>query len=336
MRVVVAAVRFAAAGFLFFSALGPALAAPGHEQDEDRVKAELKAQIGETDVDHGPAFHFQGKSYPNKKAFVDSGARCSTRHVTDYEQRLHDEDAARYRNKRLLSGLAATRANGAVNVPVVVHVIYNGLTAANGNLLESQITAQISVLNAAFTNTPFRFTLSSTTRTNNASWYVMTPGTTAETQAKAALRQGGPGTLNLYTANPGQGLLGWATFPQDYTRSPTQDGVVVLFSSLPGGSAAPYNLGDTATHEVGHWLGLYHTFQGGCSTINDQVVDTPAERSAAFGCPVGRDTCAGKKYVGLDPITNFMDYTDDQCMDRFSGSQVTRIDGLHEQHRAGP
>jgi hypothetical protein len=260
------------------------------------------------------------------------GRRCYTVSPEPAERARIDQNLTAFLRMKTARGADTHRAAGSVNVPVWFHVINKGTGIANGDIPQSQIDDQIAVLNAAYANTPFTFTLAGVDRTTNATWYAMAPGSTAEQNAKKALRKGGAGALNLYSANPGGGYLGWATFPNEYAARPTMDGVVLLYSTVPGGNAAPYNEGDTGTHEVGHWLGLYHTFQGGCRNPGDSVSDTAAEKSEAFGCPVGRDSCTGK--AGLDPITNFMDYTDDSCMNQFTAGQSTRMDQMHQQYRS--
>ncbi len=211
-----------------------------------------------------------------------------------------------------------------INIPVAFHVIYSSRRGqTEGNIPQSQIDAQIAVLNSAYQGTGFSFTLTSVSRTNNSKWFGMTPGSRNETQAKASLAVSPATTLNVYTAKPGQGLLGWATFPWSYAQNSTRHGVVLHYGSVPGGYLSPYNQGDTGTHEVGHYLGLYHTFQGGCSAPGDYVDDTAPEASPAYGCPTGRDTCSGG---GSDPITNFMDYTDDSCMFQFTSLQSARME----------
>lgn len=219
-------------------------------------------------------------------------------------------------------------------IPVYFHVITS--TSGAGALSNQEVQSQINVLNSAYSGTGWSFSLVSITRTANDTWYGAGYNSTAERQMKQALRQGSANDLNIYAFNVGGGLLGWATFPSSYNSNPSYDGVVLLNESLPGGSAAPYNLGDTGTHEVGHWMGLYHTFQGGCArqaSGGDAIADTPAERSPAYGCPVGRDTCTGSRFPGLDPIRNFMDYTDDSCMNSFTAGQDTRMDGQYTAFR---
>ncbi|KAF8608975.1 metalloprotease [Ceratobasidium sp. AG-I] len=213
-----------------------------------------------------------------------------------------------------------------VDIKVYWHVIYSSSNIKDGDIPNSQIIASINEMNKDYDGSGIMYSLAATTRTPNADWFNNAgPESPQQTDMKKSLRQGGAGTLNVYTvgfkSGTGQGLLGYATFPSSYAMNPKDDGVVILYSSVPGGSAAPYNEGKTLTHEVGHWLGLYHTFQGGCDAPGDYVTDTPPEESPAFGCPTGRDTCSdGDK----DPIHNFMDYTDDSCMNQFTDGQINR------------
>ena len=214
-----------------------------------------------------------------------------------------------------------------ITIPVVVHRITDG---TNGNISSQMINAQIAVLNDAYAGRGFSFALAGVTTTNNSGWYNTCETSATESAMKNALAVDPARTLNMYTCRPGQGILGYARFPDSYPESSKLHGVVLLDQSLPGGTAAPYNLGDTGTHEVGHYLGLNHTFQGGCSKRNDLVADTAPERSAAYGCPVGRDTCSGG---GADPIFNFMDYTDDSCMNTFSDDQSIRMQDITSAFR---
>jgi hypothetical protein len=223
---------------------------------------------------------------------------------------------------------------GVVTIPVYWHVITT--TAGDGDV-SALIPDQMRVLRDAYAGSRFAFDLKSVAVVANNAWFLAAAGSADEVAMKNALRKGGPESLNVYTTN-GDVYLGWATLPFSYKFAPGYDGVVLWWAALPGTGLAgshedepdgilTYDEGDTGTHEVGHWLGLEHTFgpgTGACTTPGDFIKDTPTEAEPQFFC-VPRDSCVGSPFPGEDPITNFMDYVDDVCMDNFTSEQTKRM-----------
>jgi PKD repeat protein len=147
--------------------------------------------------------------------------------------------------------------------------------------------------------------------------------------------------MNIWLCNISGGILGYAQFPQSPlggmgcgTPAAATDGVVFLYNSI-GKSAvtgypAPYNEGRTATHEIGHWLGLRHIWgDGGCS-VDDYCNDTPLAGAANYGCPSGTNSCTAAPDQGPDMIENYMDYTNDLCMHVFTNDQKQRMRAVLE------
>jgi hypothetical protein len=246
---------------------------------------------------------------------------------------------------------------GLTAIDVYVHVV----AATNGvGDVSRRVRGQIDALNAGFrgledasaADTGFEFTLIGSDVTRNDAWFRRCSESAVEAEMKQQLYAASPAearrpaVLHLYTCDAGD-FLGWAYFPWLVVGTSFEyfDGVVLDYRTLPGGElifadgdepdgVLNYSSGQTGTHEAGHWLGLLHTFDGGCGAQGDGIDDTPAERGPAFYC-AARDSCAGPARPGLDPIRNYMDYTDDDCIVQFTPHQAASTLAVWQAFRAG-
>jgi hypothetical protein len=285
-----------------------------------------------------------GQPFPSGQAFLTSplfqsqGRRCGTRSV-------HPELALRPPSDCSLSETTirpeyAPAGHPLYRIPVVVHVLRT--TGGTGELSDAMIQSQIDVLNEDFrarvgtlgangNDARIEFALATTdpngqpasgiTRSTNNNWF-NDIGTYYDTLAWDTTRY-----LNVYTNNA-SGYLGYVPdLPAGGIVGHTQDRVVILWSAFGRNApiGPPYDLGRTATHEIGHYLGLYHTFDFGCDTgacyqSGDRICDTNAEANPVFGCPSASLSC-----VAPDPVHNYMDYTDDACYEEFTPEQINRM-----------
>ena len=245
-------------------------------------------------------------------------------------------------NRRFVTREVAPRLPTHVGIPTYVHVIKGKHKGERNPIGPKRIRKLITTLNNGMAGnqnqlsaaTRYRFTLKKTTYTKRDGWYHAYFNGPRDKRMKRALHVGNARTLNLYINGGGpsndQPALGWSRFPWQYAGAPRLDGVSVNVAALSGGRAVGYNLGDTVIHETGHWLGLFHTFQGGCGRQGDLVSDTAAEAEPSFYCETTRDSCTAP---GLDPVRNFMDYSEDACMNMLTRGQVRRMDSAFVKWR---
>jgi hypothetical protein len=281
------------------------------------------------------------------------GKRTCAAH--EYNEDLMAKDPAFKENQRQIEEFTTRfvaenrglKSRAVITIPVVVHVVYK--TSAE-NISDAMIQSQIDVLNADFrklnadrTKVPaafaslaadyeINFCLAKRTPTGLATNGIERKATTKKsfTTNDAVKSSSGGGLnawdatkyLNLWSCNLSNGVLGYAQFPGG---SNATDGVVILYSAFGYNSpAAPYNLGRTATHEVGHWLNLRHIW-GDAACGNDQVADTPTQQTSNFGCPTyPHVTCSNAGDMSM----NYMDYTNDACMYMFSTGQKARTQAI--------
>lgn len=283
--------------------------------------------------------------------------------LSDFEEwleprvRAYKRDVAEGRNARMV-----------LTVPIIFHIIHNGEAVGSGtNIAATFVNAQLVQLNNDFrkilgtsgyntnpvgADTELQFCAALVDPNGNV---LAEPGINrinrntqgwstppySDTYIDATIKPQSiwdpTDYVNVWVMSLGGGLLGYAQFPNmsgvgglPSDNGPAEtDGVVVLYNSVgsstvpfPGGS--PYDLGRTLTHELGHFFGLLHTFQGGCGASNDFCDDTPKVASPSFGCPTGRTTCSGSVAM----IENYMDYSDDACMNIFTLDQKARIQAV--------
>lgn len=277
------------------------------------------------------------ETYSSQRALIDSGKRCGMKEPSPAQIAETNKIVNQWLRVNG-GGTLRTSTQPVTTTTKTVNTYFHVITAGSTGVISApKLRAQFTIFKNELAKYGFNFVLKNTTFTNNEAWYYSGIESAAETQMKRRLKVGGADTLNVYFAYC-SGYLGYAYFPVKNVS--LYDGACIYSESVPGGAAVPYDQGKTLIHEVGHWLGLYHTFPQDsvgtdaqlCNQIGDHIADTPRMATPTSGCPIGRDSCPNNP--GKDPINNYMDYSDDACYTSFTPCQTNRMHAMWEKYRA--
>jgi hypothetical protein len=269
-------------------------------------------------------FQIAREKFADSREFARLGYRCGT------------EAPSLARRRELAKSQAVFREATAFRavVPLQFHLLYAPGTTPANYVADRALEEQIRILNRDYNGSGVSFRGQGRNDVVHPIWHEVTYDSQESIDCMREFNGTPDRQLNVYVCKID--MLGWASFPWDFAAYPHLDGVFITPKSLPLIGEEPYHLGKTLVHEVGHWCGLYHTFQGGCEPPGDEVDDTPNEAYPATG-PIeeliGRDTCTHTP--GADPIRNYMNYTDDAGMSEFTPGQVRRMRTLMTAYRGG-
>ncbi|WP_055436023.1 M43 family zinc metalloprotease [Lacinutrix algicola] len=294
--------------------------------------------------------------------------RCGS---DDYNARLLETNpnmmGSEYFKNKIDTEIARVTSNNSnrnnmvvVTIPLVIHVLHNGEPLGTGaNISDAQVLSQVTVMNEDFrmlAGTPGQSTAGGVDVEVNFVMAKQTPdGCITNGINRVNICQDGTNSsdvdywktqtiwdrdlyMNMWSSKyvgDLNGILGFAQFPGGAASTDGVSAGHTYFGSSDYNdgtfnTSAPYDKGRTMTHEVGHYLGLYHTFQGGCAGVGDEVADTPAVDAPNYGCPTGHQSCST-----TDMIENYMDYTDDTCMNTFTAGQKARVQAVLAGPRSG-